>query len=71
MSDDNGTSSRPSSSSTPEWDKRTEAWASQKPLPKDARVDPKNVRFELGPMMTEEQFRAWQQKTRQARQGGR
>ena len=57
-----------------EWEKRTNLWSSMVPehgmeLPKGFDInDPefrKNVKVEIGPPMTAEEFQAWQNKRRQ------
>ena len=47
-----------------DWAKRTEEWealakAQGVKLPPGATIDPKNVRVEIGPPMTEDEFKAW------------
>jgi hypothetical protein len=50
-----------------EWNKRTADWermaaASGIKLPPGAKIDPKDIRVEVGPPMTEAQFKAWQER---------
>ena len=50
-----------------DWERRTREWeamakAGGVKLPPGAKVDPKDVRVEIGPPMTEEQFRAWHER---------
>lgn len=50
-----------------DWTKRTSEWealakASGIQMPPGAKVDPKDIRVEIGPPMTEEQFREWQER---------
>ena len=55
-----------------EWERRTQEWlqqakqgqASQRAA--GGKVDPKDVRVEFGPPMTEEEFRAWQTRRQKA-----
>lgn len=51
-----------------EWEKRTAEWGRMAAssggvrLPPGTKIDPKDVRVEIGPPMTEEQFKAWQER---------
>lgn len=50
-----------------EWSRRTTEWeamakAGGLKLPPGVKIDPKDVRVELGPPMTEEQFKAWRER---------
>ena len=50
-----------------EWDKRTAEWermaaTSGIKLPPGTKIDPKDIRVEVGPPMTEAQFKAWQER---------
>jgi hypothetical protein len=53
-----------------EWARRTDAWEAMAKeggmqLPPGAKVDPKDVRVEIGPPMTEEQFKEWRSRRAQ------
>ena len=50
-----------------EWEKRTAEWERMAAmpgarLPPGTKMDPKDVRVEIGPPMTEAQFKAWQER---------
>lgn len=48
------------------WAQRTKEWddmAKNAPkIPQGVKIDPSKVRFEMGPPMDEEQFKAWQER---------
>ncbi len=58
------------------WEARTHAWAAQAataqaagirlPGSDGAKIDPKDIRVDVGPPMTEAQFKAWQARRQKA-----
>lgn len=56
-----------SNAAAAEWDRRTAEWEAMAKaqgikLPPGTKLNPKDVRVELGPPMTEEQFKAWHER---------
>lgn len=55
-----------------EWERRTQAWVAQAQAagpnaqPSAGGLDPKDVRVEVGPPMTEDEFLAWQERRKKA-----
>ena len=54
-----------------EWARRTQEWETLAKsggvkLPPGVKVDPKDVRVEIGPPMTEEEFKAWHERRKAA-----
>ena len=55
-----------------EWERRTQAWVAQAQAagpnaqPSAGGLDPKDVRVEVGPPMTEAEFLAWQERRKKA-----